>query len=54
VPVYDFKCLKCEKAFQIEETISKYDPKKVKCPYCGEKELERVISGVSVQTSSKS
>jgi putative FmdB family regulatory protein len=54
MPTYEFKCLKCKNKFEITENITKYDPKKIKCPKCGEKKLERIYSGVYVQTSSKS
>ncbi len=54
MPTYEFKCLNCQNKFQIIESITKYDQKKVKCPKCGEKKLERLFSGVYVQTSSKS
>jgi putative FmdB family regulatory protein len=54
MPTYEFKCLNCKNKFQITESITKYDSKKIKCPKCGKGKLERIYSGVYVQTSSKS
>lgn len=44
MPIYEFQCRKCgwrhEKLCKMQET-----GKDIPCPHCGEKELERLISG---------
>jgi putative FmdB family regulatory protein len=54
MPVYEFRCNRCRKEFEVIESISEYDPKKVKCPKCGSSQVERVWSDVHVVTSKKS
>ena len=54
MPVYEFRCIKCRKAFKIEKAISAYDPSKVSCPKCRTRSVQRIISAVSVITSKKS
>ena len=46
MPIYEFKCLDCEKF--IELLIMNSDEKvELKCPECNSKELERVLSTTS-------
>lgn len=54
MPVYEFKCNNCGHNFDIVETFKEHDEHKEKCPKCKSKDIERVISSVSVQTSKKS
>jgi putative FmdB family regulatory protein len=54
MPVYEFHCKKCGKSFEIVRSMSEYDPKKVKCPSCQSKRVERRWSRVSAITSKKS
>ena len=54
MPVYEFHCSDCKKTFEIVQSISAYSPKKVTCPECGGKHLERVWSRVYAVTSKKS
>lgn len=48
MPFYDFYCKKCESAYEelvaFDET-GKY--KGVKCPHCGSKKKEKLVSGAS-------
>ncbi len=41
MPVYEFSCLKCNKLFEIVRPIARFDSKKVKCPSCGSRSVER-------------
>ncbi|OGR11515.1 MAG: FmdB family transcriptional regulator [Desulfobacterales bacterium RIFOXYA12_FULL_46_15] len=43
MPIYEFKCLKCEEFFEVILIGSKDDGIKG-CPKCGSEEFERVVS----------
>lgn len=43
MPLYDFRCLKCKKRFDIFLSYSEYDNHKTVCPFCGGNQLERII-----------
>lgn len=42
MPVYEFKCKKCDAQF--EELMRMNDSKKPICPECGAKQTERLLS----------
>lgn len=45
MPIYEFKCSKCEEFFEIITTSSSKDSNDDnKCPRCGSTEFERVLS----------
>lgn len=50
--LYNFKCTKCGKAFEVEIPIKNYDAEKGNqiCPACGEK-MERVIEWAGIATA---
>ncbi len=54
MPAYEFKCLKCGKKVTLIILFSDYENKKARCPKCGSKRLERLVSSVQVVTSRKS
>jgi len=54
MPIYDFKCNSCGHKFDLIESVNEHDEHKEKCPKCTSKDIERVLSAVSVQTSKKS
>jgi len=55
VPMYDFRCTICRKAFSVVMGYDEYDSKKVKCPACKKRKgVERVFSTVFAKTSKKS
>jgi putative FmdB family regulatory protein len=54
MPVYEYVCRACGKRFSESKSIAAYDPKKVKCPKCKSKRVDRVWSTVQVSTSKKS
>jgi len=43
MPIYEFKCSKCEEFFELLVMGSK-DEEELKCPKCGSQTFERVIS----------
>ena len=54
MPIYEYVCLGCKKQFSETKPISAYDPKKVKCPKCKSRSVERRWSTFSLTTSRKS
>jgi len=54
MPVYDFKCLDCQKTFTITLRLKDYEDKNFQCPNCGGKNLQQQISPFQVKTSKKS
>lgn len=53
MPVYEFICLDCKKQFEVLKQVQKYDPKKIECPRCHGRKVERHWSAVFVETSRK-
>ncbi len=43
MPIYEFKCLKCETFFEIL-VMNKNESVEMMCPECDSKEIERIIS----------
>lgn len=54
MPVYEFVCRACKKKFTVTQPITEYDPKKVACPKCKSRKVDRRWSVVFVKTSKKS
>ena len=54
MPVYEYKCLKCDEIFSITERISEHGSKTVRCPHCKATTVERVFGGFFTKTSKKS
>ncbi len=54
MPIYEYECKKCHKRFEIVESIREHGTKAAKCPECKSTSVERVYSGLRVQTSKKS
>ncbi|MCG6929652.1 MAG: zinc ribbon domain-containing protein [Desulfofustis sp.] len=54
MPVYDYRCEKCDRDFSLEMKISDYTKKKISCPKCKSKKVKRQISSFQTITSKKS
>jgi putative FmdB family regulatory protein len=54
MPSYDYRCPNCKKKFTAILSIGEHDAGRVKCPKCGGKKLEQLITGFQVKTSRKS
>ena len=54
MPVYDYNCLDCQKAFSVTESISRHGATKPNCPSCGGKKVEQVLSTFFAKTAKKS
>ena len=46
MPIYEFRCLKCNELFEILFTTA-LDKKEMKCSHCGSKNVERVLSSTN-------
>ena len=44
MPVYEYKCEKCDRDFSLEMKISEYTKKKITCPKCKSTKVKRLIS----------
>jgi len=53
MPIYEFKCLKCNECFEILFTGSQ-DTAELKCAKCDCREIERVMSSTNFSVSSGS
>ena len=54
MPIYAYVCTACKKKFEKIEPITTHDPKRVTCPKCQSRKVERVWESVNVHTSKKS
>jgi putative FmdB family regulatory protein len=42
---YEYECKKCDRIWEVDQKIT--DPVIAQCPYCGDLEVRRLISGNS-------
>ncbi len=49
MPIYEFKCLKCQEFFELL-VINNDDEAELQCPKCNSKEFERVLSVTNFAT----
>ena len=54
MPVYEYYCDKCEREVQLTLSIREHDKGQNKCPTCGGKGLQPLLSTFVSQTSRKS
>jgi len=54
MPTYDYRCPSCKKKFTLTMSIKEHDTSRVKCPKCGERKAEQLISAFTAKTSRKS
>jgi putative FmdB family regulatory protein len=52
MPIYEFRCLSCGHVFELLKLKKEDERSVMKCPKCSSQEVERVLSSVSVITSS--
>jgi len=53
MPIYEFRCLRCGHVFELFNLKSDEEIE-MKCPECGGINIERIMSRVSISSSSKS
>ncbi|MFQ5850773.1 MAG: zinc ribbon domain-containing protein [Candidatus Binatia bacterium] len=54
MPTYEYRCAKCGRRFSLVLSIKEHDSNRAKCPKCGSRKLNQLISSFYAQTSSKS
>jgi putative FmdB family regulatory protein len=54
MPIYEFVCRDCQKAFEVVRPISEAQAGDVKCPACASQRVDRTYSQVYAVTSKKS
>jgi putative FmdB family regulatory protein len=54
MPIYDYKCLACNKKFSLVLTVEQHEKKRVKCPSCHSSKVEQQIAAFFAVTSKKS
>ncbi len=54
MPVYEYRCDKCERGVTLTLSIREHEKGPVKCPKCGSKALRPLLSTFVSQTSKKS
>jgi putative FmdB family regulatory protein len=47
MPIFEFKCLKCNEFFEVLVMNNQNDQMEMKCPKCRSEEFERVLSTTS-------
>ena len=54
MPFYDLKCKNCGEEFNIMAKMSEREQKLIKCPKCGNTDLDPILSNVNIIQSRKS
>jgi putative FmdB family regulatory protein len=54
MPIYVYRCAKCQERFERAQHISEHESAPPECPKCGATEVESLIAPVFAQTSKKS
>ena len=54
MPIYDYRCTNCGKAFSVTQSMAEHTSRKVNCPKCKSQKVERRIAPFFAKTSKKS
>ncbi len=54
MPLYQYRCLKCKKRFEVFLSYKEYGTKSVLCPHCQSGEVQRRIGRIRVAKSEES
>lgn len=54
MPTYEYVCKECKKTFTIEMKIAEHAKKKIACPECNSKKVEKKLTAFQTKTSRKS
>ncbi|RLA96151.1 MAG: zinc ribbon domain-containing protein [Deltaproteobacteria bacterium] len=47
MPLYEYRCKRCDEVFEVLQLRSK-EEERVRCPRCGSEEVERLLSACSL------
>jgi putative FmdB family regulatory protein len=50
MPIYEYECKKCTKRFELLRSINDHDSD-IRCPKCGEKSPQRLLSSFGTTSS---
>ncbi|HEY3927702.1 MAG TPA: zinc ribbon domain-containing protein [Candidatus Koribacter sp.] len=53
MPHYEYHCDACDKSFELTLTLHEHE-EKIKCPKCGSKKVQQLVSAFTAVTSKKS
>ncbi len=54
MPLYEYRCSACRKKFSMKLSVADMEKSKPKCPKCGSRKTEKLITGFAAVTSKKS
>lgn len=54
MPTYQYRCLDCQRRFEVFLTYAEYGQKQIKCPRCGSEHVQRRIGRIRVAKSEES
>ena len=54
MPVYDYRCLNCQRRFEKKFSFAEYGTAEVLCPYCDSRNVTRKIGRIRVARSEES
>lgn len=54
MPTYPYRCLNCQRKFEIFMTYAEYGSKTIHCPHCGSQEVTRRIGRIRIAKSEES
>ncbi len=53
MPLYEYVCRKCQKKFAEVLSVEEHETKKIECPSCKSREVDKVIEPFFARTTSK-
>jgi putative FmdB family regulatory protein len=54
MPLYEYRCTKCDERFARTETMAQHDSRRPACPKCSSRSVEPVLSPFFAKTIRKS
>jgi len=54
MPMYDYKCLDCDKESLVVLTLKEHETGPPPCPACGSKNMKQLFTGFIAHTTKKS
>ena len=54
MPIYEYRCPKCNERFSKQETLSEHGLERPACPKCSSRDVEQVLSPFFAKTARKS